>query len=529
MQLKLGFGGGKAKKKDPILGYPEKTEDKKAATPKAKVSKKAKVGKICCDIFGRLFLLYLVGYSIYSLYDCGTKLNRYLHSYQYNGCHGFSFRDGRIIPWSNAQGDTETEAACKIQLVESIPQGLDYKDGPVETMRTYEAFESLIGKAEHSIQIASSYWSLRGSDTNAGADKEWTIDKGETVYKMLVQAATVRGIKIQIAQDLPKPNLPSLDTIELAKLDNVEVKTLNFTHLIGNGILHTKMMLVDGKHFYVGSNNFDWRSFTQVKEMGVLVNNCPKLSNDMAKIFDIYWAVGGANKTIPKRWPAELETQFNRQAPLKIDSMDMSVYLSATPMQFRTCNRYSDELTIWDAIDSAEKFVYIAVMDYFPTTIYVKDSTEFWPYIDDKLREAAIEKGIEVRLLISNWPHTRDNQKNYLRSLTALNQPEHNVNIQGRWFTVPANKSQAEIPFARVNHNKYIVTDKEALVMTSNWSADYFLYTGGIGFWFSPNNDASTVNKDETSNNVNDGKNMLTELQQVFLRDWNSRYASQNV
>ena len=54
-------------------------------------------------------------------------------------------------------------------------------------------------------------------------------------------------------------------------------------------------------HFYVGSNNFDWRSFTQVKEMGALVTDCPVLGKDMNKLFDIYWAVGGQNKDVPDK------------------------------------------------------------------------------------------------------------------------------------------------------------------------------------------------------------------------------------
>ena len=51
-----------------------------------------------------------------------------------------------------------------------------------------------------------------------------------------------------------------------------------------------------------------------------------------------------------------------------------------------------------------------------------------------------------------------------------------------RLFTVPSfSPGQAAIPFARVNHNKYLVTDKTAYIGTSNWSADYFISTGGIG------------------------------------------------
>lgn len=33
-----------------------------------------------------------------------------------------------------------------------------------------------------------------------------------------------------------------------------------------------------------------------------------------------------------------------------------------------------------------------------------------------------------------------------------------------RLFVVPANPRQKEIPFARVNHNKYMVTDKIAYI-----------------------------------------------------------------
>ena len=47
----------------------------------------------------------------------------------------------------------------------------------------------------------------------------------------------------------------------------VEVRSLDMKRLIGNGILHTKMWLVDGKHFYVGSANLDWRSYTQVLQI----------------------------------------------------------------------------------------------------------------------------------------------------------------------------------------------------------------------------------------------------------------------
>ena len=40
----------------------------------------------------------------------------------------------------------------------------------------------------------------------------------------------------------------------------------------------------------------------QVKELGILVTDCPCLASDMAKIFEVYWTLGGQGKTVPERW-----------------------------------------------------------------------------------------------------------------------------------------------------------------------------------------------------------------------------------
>lgn len=52
-------------------------------------------------------------------------------------------------------------------------------------------------------------------------------------------------------------------------------------------MLHTKLWVVDRTHVYVGSANMDWRSLSQVKELGLVALNCSCLANDYAKIFDV--------------------------------------------------------------------------------------------------------------------------------------------------------------------------------------------------------------------------------------------------
>lgn len=85
--------------------------------------------------------------------------------------------------------------------------------------------------------------------------------------------------------------------------------------------------------------------------------------------------------------------------------------------------------------------------------------------------------------------------------------------IQKR-FIVPASDDQARIPFARVNHNKYMVTDKVAYIGTSNWSGDYFVNTAGVGLVL-----ADPENRDTLQRTIRD------DLASIFERDWNSKYS----
>ena len=101
------------------------------------------------------------------------------------------------------------------------------------------------------------------------------------------------------------------------------------------------------------------------------------------------------------------------------------------------------------------------------------------------------------------------------------------------------------------------MTDQSAMIGTSNWTPDYFLKTGGIGFIFSSNSNTEEYQQDfniadpkskhkqyprssiSVQNNIiknenqiheeDDIENMHTQLSNVFLRDWNSPYASDDI
>ena len=108
-----------------------------------------------------------------------------------------------------------SKETCDIKLVESIPEGLDFPNSHIPTNpSTYSAFLQLLNVTESSLELASSYWSLRGSDVYEDPS-DW---QGEDVYRKIHDLATSGNVKIKIAQDLPKKDFPNKDTEDLSRV-----------------------------------------------------------------------------------------------------------------------------------------------------------------------------------------------------------------------------------------------------------------------------------------------------------------------
>ncbi len=73
-----------------------------------------------------------------------------------------------------------------------------------------------------------------------------------------------RGVSLRIVQNPADSNHRQADSSELAEKYGANVQTLNVERLMGSGVLHTKLWVIDSRHFYLGSANMDWRSLTQV-------------------------------------------------------------------------------------------------------------------------------------------------------------------------------------------------------------------------------------------------------------------------
>ncbi|XP_017877883.1 phospholipase D3-like [Ceratina calcarata] len=368
---------------------------------------------------------------------------------------------------TNLGFDSNCLNGCNLTFVETLPIGMTYADSNVSLESTYDSWIKLISLAEERIEIASFYWTMTREDVYP----DDSAKQGEEVFRSLLRAGKDNNVQLKIAQNIPSQISPNVDTEVLTKKANAQVNKTSYR----NGKLRC-------------------------------------LANDYAKIFDAYWMVG-ENGKIPETWPDSFQTKINSTNPMNFAFMDnkYKTFVASSPPPFSPKGRTNDVDGILYCIERAEKFVYVALMDYFPLTIY-SPKIKYWPIIDDALRTAAVERKVHVRLLISSWKHSRKSEDYFLKSLVDLTGSYSGVEIEVRRFIVPTNSTFDKIPFSRVNHNKYMVTDTAAYIGTSNWSGDYFTNTAGIG----------TVIEsvgEETA------ENLRQQLEDVFNRDWYSKYS----
>lgn len=398
---------------------------------------------------------------------------------------------------------------CSMALVESIPLYLRYEENATFGIPLEQVWKDLISIASHRVEVVSFYWTLTGEDINVNSS---TDTPGRDILEALGELPS-RNVSVLVVTSVPTVKTNSTD-LKILKQKGVQARSVEFGRLT-TGVLHTKFWIVDMKHVFIGSANMDWRALTQVKELGMVVYNCSSLAMDLHKIFESYWVMGKPNSSLPQPWPAKYSTNINKQHPLlvKEDNISSSLYIAGSPPSFCPPSRTQDLEAILSTISEADKFVDIAVMEYFPTTRFEK-SQKYWPFIDDAIKMAAFERKVKIRMLISCGRDSDPAMLPFLQSLASMDYPLHHISIQIKLYIVPVG-NQSGIPYTRVNHNKYMVTDKVAYIGTSNWVGDYFLTTAGV----------SLVISHSTPHSAWNNRTLHHQLKTVFNRDWHSDFA----
>jgi phospholipase D3/4 len=387
---------------------------------------------------------------------------------------------------------------------------------------------------------------------------------GRTLYQALRDAAA-RGVTIRIVQGPGfSGKKQESDSLREEFPDRVLIHSVDMGKWYGGGgIMHQKIWIFDARHLYLGSANMDWKSISMVKEMGVAVEDGPELAVDAGKYFDTWWAFSAlkpasvevfdpvvrlyrrappwstlvplAQRTESPLDAAEYATSFNRENPLSIEMNGEhgGIFLTGCPDEVRGSGRTWDGDGLVQTIDDARRSICVSVMDFGPISLYSRqsacaspadqqgltpnDTPVWWPALADALLSATLTRKVYVRLLVSKWAHTsglieplltalqRAADAGRADSLMSSGQLEIKQFIIPGWDSTIG--SHRKFPgHARVNHTKYIVTDRRMNIGTSNMTWDYFAATAGSSF----NGNHPTL---------------VRTLQGVFDRDWASSYA----
>lgn len=363
------------------------------------------------------------------------------------------------------------------ELVESFPAEtvLDLSD----VRNTEQVWLEMINGAKKTIDIEQFYFATRAGEP---------MDK---VIEALERAAD-RGVVVRIIteENFRKETTSSCE--RLTKKKNVTWKWISIFKDLG-GIQHGKFFVVDGDNVYMGSANFDWRAIKHISEMGVHVRHaeCGKMVEDL---FNLDW------KLCDTKSLKDAEPLFGKEhykVPLKVrdrDGDEIEFYPVFDPVGCIPDSSLWEGKKLFELIKSARKDMLVQMLTYSP----ISREKQYWPELDDSLREAAY-KGADIKAVFSDWS-VRKPEIFYLKSLAVLPGIHIKISTMPQW-------SGGFIPYARVQHSKYLVVDEDMCwVGSSNWEKGYFYGSRNMGM----------IIRSNKINNL---------LRKVFFTTWNSPYA----
>ncbi|XP_061535973.1 inactive phospholipase D5 [Phycodurus eques] len=405
--------------------------------------------------------------------------------------------------WEDSEdGITEENCRtdCRIVLMETIPEDLKEHLNGRPHLPLFAGFHTLLDRAKHSVQVVSPVWNLRPLEKTMTS----TGRQGQRLFQRLLSLKS-RGVKLKIASSLTN----SAEQKILAT-HNAEVHLVNMTAFTRGG-LHSSFWIVDRTHFYVGSADMDWRSFSTRKELGLMVYNCSCLALDLHRVFSFYWQLHERDY-IPSIWSKRVTALYGRHQALELElnNTPAVAYVSSSPGLFCAKERTKDVEAIYHVMQSAKTFVFISVMDYLPLVsrrLRGTLVTRYWSPLDEMIREAVVLRGIKVRLLISFWKSTHPLTFNFVTSLKSLCMQLYNCSFEVRFFN---HKEQKDDIQHGLNHNKYMLTESALYIGSHNWVGNEFSDNGGVGL---------------VVQMKSGGGKVMEQLKAAFERDWTSPYS----
>lgn len=409
--------------------------------------------------------------------------------------------------------------AAELKIVESVPEETEY--GSSLTERPQKVWLEMINSAKKTIDFEEYYI----------AEQE-----GEALTPVLDAIKTAikdRGVKVRFLAggNMMKETRKPLNSLKRA---GAETAVIDFGKAYKGGVQHTKFFIVDGKEVYVGSQNFDWRSLTQIHEIGVRITS-EKAARNFSAIFEDDWAIAndqesaksdtkGLSKEEKEKLKAEKkalskeektkqkeEAKARAMAIIKkkkapspitakkpetamLNGKKVQYSLAFGPEGFINAGFDSELSAMLNIINNAKKTISGQVMTYHLDEY----GSGRWEVLDKAFRAAA-ERGVTVNLVFADWNMGKAKSDADVKSLAKID----NINIK---IASLKEHSRGFIPFARVQHSKYITADgNRSYISTSNWGPSYFNTSRG----------AAVVIYGEEGANV---------LEDVFKKIWDGPY-----
>lgn len=377
-------------------------------------------------------------------------------------------------------------AQNNLELVESIPVETTL-DNP-DIRNTQEVWLEMINSAQKTLDIEQFYISN---------------EKGEpldTILKAIVAAAN-RGVEVRIIVDAGMYQTYPETVDMLDSINNIRVRIFDVKSISG-GIQHAKFFIVDNKEVFLGSQNFDWRALKHIHELGVRLKNT-ECSQFYTRIFeyDFNLIIYPEQDSLTLRSKLHLEVfspkrilvapTYSSHSLAKAYGIYGEALHDLLEMEFD--NTALDITQISRIIRTANSEINLQFLSYNPIA---RDG--YWEEIDTALISAS-KRGVKVKLLVSDW-NLGKTAVEHFKELICY--PDFEV----RYTSIP-DYSDGFIPFARVEHCKYITADSVCWIGTSNMSRDYFYESRNVGLV------------------VENGK-FTQRVRDIFYKSWNSEYAN---
>jgi phosphatidylserine/phosphatidylglycerophosphate/cardiolipin synthase-like enzyme len=343
-----------------------------------------------------------------------------------------------------------------LELVETVP--VETGLGNPKLPAAYDVWLDMIHGAKRSIAFEGFYLS------------DWPGEPLHPVLEALGQAGA-RGVAVHILLDQGMHRTYPLPADSLARLPGIEVRTIDFKRIAG-GIQHAKFFIVDHEDLFLGSQNFDWRALKHIHELGVRVRD-HRTAKAFEDVFNWDWFAADTTRWVqdgsrfgPRRPGA---ARIAVPIPIVQSPGDTAfVWPSYSPLGFIPDSTRWDEDAVVGLIDAARHEIVVQVLTYAPEEYGEKDEA-----LDRALRLAA-GRGVDVKLLVSDW-EVNGKGLDWLKRLAQVPHIEVKLSTLPEW-------SGGYIPFARVEHCKYMVVDSiSTWVGTGNWSPGYFHSSRNLG------------------------------------------------